>query len=284
MTNLLEFKQVGFSYEGPVIVRALEDLSFQIKEGEFVGLVGRNGSGKTTLLQLTMSLLKPKQGEILLMGESTEKQSPAGISQTIGYVFQHPERQMFLDTVLAEVTYGPRQQGASKEEALRRGEEALERVGISHLAGEYPKALSRGEVQRVAVAIALALSPKLLILDEPTSGQDGASTNDLRDLLRKINAQGTAILLVTHDMELLAESAIRTIVMAKGSKVFDGPTTELFADPNCLEWGLELPVWLDIARQLPTVPSFPANQPDELVHLILKSYQGGDSDETGSSH
>ena len=288
----------------------LEDASFRLLKGEHVGLIGANGEGKSTFLNIITGQLQPDQGKVTWSNRVT-----------VGYLDQHAVLQKgssirdVLRTAFDEmykleaemIGIYDKMGEATPEELDKMMEEVGEIQDILDHNSFYTidakidevanglglgavgldkdvTDLSGGQRTKVLLTKLLLQNPTILILDEPTSGQDGASTNDLRDLLRKINAQGTAILLVTHDMELLAESAIRTIVMAKGSKVFDGPTTELFADPNCLEWGLELPVWLDIARQLPTVPSFPANQPDELVHLILKSYQGGDSDETGSSH
>lgn len=279
--NLLAFENVSFSYPGGV--QALREVSFEIKKGEFVALIGRNGSGKTTILQNTMNLLEPSEGVVRVHGASIQGKGSARVAQTVGYVFQHPERQMFLPTVLEEVAYGPRRQGWSKEEANTRALEALERVKISHLAEEYPKALSKGEVQRVAIAIVLALEPELIILDEPTSGQDGAATQGLRKLLHQLHEEGTSILLVTHDMELLAESAPRSIVMAKGQKVFDGSTNELFQNPSCQEWGLELPVWVNIAQNIEGLPPIKADDPRSLIREIMSLKEGGKSNETSTA-
>lgn len=280
MNHIVTFDQVNFSYPGGI--QALKEVSFTIQKGDFVALVGRNGSGKTTILQNIMNLQEPDKGEILIGTESARGKGPAWVAQTVGYVFQHPERQMFLPTVLEEVAYGPRQQGLSKEEAQEKARKSLERVKISHLMEEYPKALSRGEIQRVAIAIVLALEPELIILDEPTSGQDGAATEGLRKLLKELHEGGTSILLVTHDMELLAESAPRSIVMARGEKVFDGMTQELFEHPDCQKWGLELPVWLDIARNIPELPQILAAHPEELIQELTLRKKGGKVDETSA--
>ena len=271
--SLLAFENVSFSYHGGV--QALQNISFEIEKGEFVALIGRNGSGKTTILQNIMNLLEPSQGKVLLHGESIRGKGSAQVAQTVGYVFQHPERQMFLPTVLKEVAYGPLRQGLSKDEAEKKALMALERVKIGHLAEEYPKALSKGEIQRVAIAIVLALDPELIILDEPTSGQDGAATQGLRKLLKQLHEEGTSILLVTHDMELLAESAPRSVVMAKGKKVFDGSTNELFQSCDCQEWGLEMPVWLDIARHIEGFPQIDANDPGGLIREVIALKEGG---------
>lgn len=282
MSQIVTFNQVSFSYPGGI--QALKEVSFTIEKGEFVALVGRNGSGKTTILQNVMNLQEPEKGEILIGKESNRGKGPAWVAQTVGYVFQHPERQMFLPTVLEEVAYGPRQQGFSKVEAEEKARKALERVKITHLMEEYPKALSRGEIQRVAIAIVLALDPELIILDEPTSGQDGAATKSLRKLLEELHEGGTSILLVTHDMELLAESAPRSIVMAQGKKVFDGTTQGLFEHPDCQKWGLELPVWLDIARYIPELPEIPVAQPEVLIQELITRKKEGKGNETGTTY
>jgi len=271
--NLLAFENVSFTYPGGV--QALQEVSFSIEKGEFVALIGRNGSGKTTILQNVMNLQEPTAGTVKIRGESIRSKGPARVAETVGYVFQHPDRQMFLPTVLEEVAYGPRQQGLSKEKAFEKAREALEKVEISHLAAEYPKALSRGEIQRVAIAIVLALDPELVILDEPTSGQDGAATGELLKLLKQLHQAGTSILLVTHDMELLAESAPRSIVMAGGRKVFDGMTKELFENPSCKEWGLDLPVWLEIAREVEGLENVVAEEPGSLIQAILAHQERG---------
>lgn len=282
MSQIVTFNQVSFSYPGGI--QALKEVSFAIAKGEFVALVGRNGSGKTTILQNIMNLQEPEKGEILIGKESNRGKGPAWVAQTVGYVFQHPERQMFLPTVLEEVAYGPRQQGFSKDAAEKKAREALERVKISHLIEEYPKALSRGEIQRVAIAIVLALEPELIILDEPTSGQDGAATQGLRKLLEELHQGGASILLVTHDMELLAESAPRSIVMACGEKLFDGKTQELFQHSDCQKWGLELPVWLDIARHISDLPEIPADHPEKLIQELIIRKKEGKANEIGTAH
>lgn len=280
MRPIVTFNQVNFSYSSGI--QALKNVTFTIQKGDFVALVGRNGSGKTTILQNIMNLQEPDQGEIFIGKEPSRGKGPAWVAQTVGYVFQHPERQMFLPTVLEEVAYGPRQQGLSKDEAEEKARKALERVKITHLMEEYPKALSRGEVQRVAIAIVLALEPELIILDEPTSGQDGAATESLRKLLKELHESGTSILLVTHDMELLAESAPRSIVMTLGEKVFDGTTQELFDHPDCQKWGLGLPVWLDIAQYIPELPQISASHPEELIEELAVRKKGGKADEISS--
>lgn len=246
---MLELQNISFSYkaQSPVI----HNVSLTVNSGDFLAIVGRNGSGKTTLTRLMMTLKKPTKGTILYQGDNVEKYTPAKMAHHIGYVFQNPDRQIFHDTVTEEVSYGPKQLGYTPEQIESFVAEALTLTGLSHLAAAYPLTLSKGQKQRVTIASALAMQPKILILDEPTSGQDSREREQLLRLLLKLNQQGTTILLVTHDMEFLSACAKRAIVMAKGHKVFDGSASELFQDTHQLsDWGLIEPTALKISRQL----------------------------------
>lgn len=246
---MLELRNVNFAYKNQSHV--IHDLSLSVSPGDFLAIVGRNGSGKTTLTRLIMSLIKPISGDILFQGNIIPNCTPAKMAHHIGYVFQNPDRQIFHDTVIEEASYGPKQLGYTPEQTTTVVNEALAVTGLSHLASAYPLSLSKGEKQRLTIASALSMQPKMLILDEPTSGQDARQRNQLLQLLLKLNQQGTTILLVTHDMDLLSACAQRAIVMAKGHKAFDGTITELFQDTLQLNnWGLIEPAALKISRQL----------------------------------
>lgn len=246
---MLELQNISFSYKAQTPV--IHNVSLTVNSGDFLAIVGRNGSGKTTLTRLMMTLKKPTKGTILYQGNNVEKYTPAKMAHHIGYVFQNPDRQIFHDTVTEEVSYGPKQLGYTSEQIESFVKEALTLTGLSHLSAAYPLTLSKGQKQRVTIASALAMQPKILILDEPTSGQDAREREQLLELLLKLNQQGTTILLVTHDMEFLSSCAKRAIVMAKGHKVFDGSTSELFQDTHQLsDWGLIEPTALKISRQL----------------------------------
>lgn len=246
---MLELRKINFAYKNNPHV--IHDLSLTVNAGDFLAIVGRNGSGKTTLTRLIMSLLKPTTGEIFFQGNIIPNCTPAKMAHHIGYVFQNPDRQIFHDTVVEEASYGPKQLGYTLEQTSSFVTEALAVTGLSELAGAYPLSLSKGQKQRLTIASALAMQPKMLILDEPTSGQDARQRNQLLELLIKLNKQGTTILLVTHDMDLLSACARRAIVMSKGHKAFDGPVTELFQDTLQLKnWGLIEPAALKISREL----------------------------------
>ncbi len=272
---MLELKNVYFSYkaQSPVI----HDVSLTVNSGEFLAIVGRNGSGKTTLTRLMMTLKKPTQGDIFFQGNSLKNTTPAKMAHHIGYVFQNPDRQIFHDTVMEEVAYGPKQIGCTSEQIQTYVKEALDVTGLSQLAASYPLTLSRGQKQRLAIASALAMRPKILILDEPTSGQDARERAQLLQLLLKLHQQGTTILLVTHDMEFLSACAQRAIVMAKGHKVFDGTVEELFHDTRQLtDWGLTEPTALKISRQL--APFLVSQTPSmaQLAHTIVNLLRGNE--------
>lgn len=266
---MLELKNVCFSYKShsPVI----KNISFAINHGEFLAVIGRNGSGKTTLTRLLMALKKPSAGEILLDGQSTAKYNPADMARTIGYVFQNPDHQIFRDTVAAEVSYGPEQLGFSPQRITELVSHSLEVTGLTKLAGVYPPSLSRSQKQLLAIASALAIKPRLLILDEPTSGQDCRTRAKLMQLLTILNKQGLAILLVTHDMELLAAYVKRVIVMDHGNKVFDGSVTELFANPQDFKnWGLSRPSIINISYALTDYGIFPTPSISEISTKLIQ--------------
>jgi len=246
---VLNLENICFKYSNQTV--AAQDISLTIAAGEFVAIAGRNGSGKTTLTKLIMSLLKPTSGSITFRGENTKKFSPADMARYVGYVFQNPDRQIFRDTVALEVAYGPEQLGFSPAKLTLAVEKALQVTGLEAVAGAYPRALSKGQKQKVAIASALAMEPEILILDEPTSGQDSQSGSGLMELLAGLNAGGCTVLLVTHNMELLAKYASRTIIMDQGTKAYDGSTRELFSQARDIaKWGLREPATTAISRAL----------------------------------
>lgn len=247
---MLQVTDLSFGYiPGQDVFR---DVSFSVEAGEFIALGGRNGCGKTTLTRLLVGLEKPRQGRILYKNQDITQMPPAQRGQFIGYVFQQPDRQMFRNRVFDEVAFGPQSLGHSPEQVEQEVLTALEVTGISHLQDEYPPALRRGEKQKVAIASALAMQSHILILDEPTSGQDGTETKALMDLLQKLNQEGLTILLITHDMDIMAAYCDRCIVIGQGTKAFDGTTEELFTETRDLaQWGLAKPACVALAEAVP---------------------------------
>jgi energy-coupling factor transport system ATP-binding protein len=279
---VLEIMEVSFSYPGQL--PALKNVSLSIAAGEFIGLAGRNGSGKTTLTRLMVGLTKPAAGQVMLDGKPAKDCGPAVMARSIGYVFQNPDRQIFRDTVATEVAYGPEQMDWSETERQAAVANALLMTGLTEFADAYPRGLARSFRQKVAIASALALKPRLLILDEPTSGQDEEEKNQLMKLLGELNRQGIGVILVTHDMELLLEHTRRTIVLHHGEKVYDGPTIELFADParDVGIWGLRVPDAAAIAGKLTEIRAT-VRSVEELADCIQQLRGGKTHEEPGAS-
>ena len=198
---MLELNQITFGYNRDHHV--LHAVSLSIQAGEFIAVVGRNGSGKTTVTRLMMALKKPVAGSVRLDGGDMAKATPADMARHIGYVFQNPDRQMFRDTVEREISFGPEQLGFAPTDLRQAVDRALNLTGIAHLAEAYPMTLSKGQKQRVAIASALAMSPRLLILDEPTSSLDEQETQRLFAIIRKLQKQGMGIIFISHFFTIL---------------------------------------------------------------------------------
>ncbi|WOP18268.1 ABC transporter ATP-binding protein [Raineyella sp. LH-20] len=231
--------------------RALDGVDLTIGPGEYVALVGRNGAGKSTLTKHLNRLLEPSAGSVRLGGVDVAGLEPWELARQVGYVFQNPDHQIFNRTVVDEVGYGLRMAGLDAGEIGRRVADTLELCGLSELADQHPLSLGRGVRQRVAVASVLALRPAVLVVDEPTTGQDWVGVRAVMDLVDRLNADGTTILMVTHDMELVGDHAHRVIVLADGRTVADGPTAEVMARPDVLAAaGVSVPQTAALCRRL----------------------------------
>jgi energy-coupling factor transporter ATP-binding protein EcfA2 len=229
---ILEVEAACFSYpDGP---RVLDHISLTIAAGEFIAIVGQNGSGKTTLAKMSVGLLAPDSGKVLLEGRDRTTLRPAETAHEIGYVFQNPDHQIFADTVEAEVKFGPRNFGLDDREIESRCAEVLDAVGLENERATDPFLLGKGQRQRLAVASVLALRPRLLILDEPTTGLDYREQRKMMKLVSDLNAGGVAIVMITHTPWLVAEYARRVILMRAGRKLFDGPVREFFIEDELL--------------------------------------------------
>lgn len=229
---LLEARDLHFAYDSQRT--ALSEVSLTLRAGELVALIGQNGSGKTTLAKLLNGLLKPRQGTVLLRGRELRRLALNEVAREVGYVFQNPDHQIFAASVYDELAFGPRNLGCSESEAAERVREALDAVGLIGQEGEDPFLLGKGQRQRLAVASLLAMRPKLLILDEPTTGLDQVEQVRMMDLVRRLHRRGMAVLIITHSPWVVAEYAERGILMRGGRVRFDGPLRELFAQEDLL--------------------------------------------------
>lgn len=235
---------------------ALDNVSFEIKDGEFVGLIGHTGSGKSTLIQHLNGLLKPTSGAIYIddfcitdKGIDMKK-----IRQMVGLVFQYPEHQLFEETVYKDVSYGPRNLGLSEDEIEARVKKALGVVGIDYetYKDKSPFDLSGGQKRRIAIAGVIAMQPKVLILDEPTAGLDPKGREEILNNIKKLHKEyNMTIILVSHSMDDVAELADRLIVMNKGKNILQGTPKEVFQNIETLESiGLAVPQVMYLVREL----------------------------------
>ncbi len=229
---LLRVEHLSFAY--PFGPRVLDDVRLEIAPGEFIAIIGQNGSGKTTLAKHLVGLLVPGDGKITIGGRDRAALHPAETAQEVGYVFQNPDHQIFAATVTDEVAFGPRNFGLDDAEIARRSEEVLTAVNLTAERERDPFLLSKGERQRLAVASVLALRPRLLILDEPTTGLDYREQRRMMGLIDDLNRSGIAIVMITHTPWLVAEYARRVVLMRKGRVMFDGGVRQFFAQDELL--------------------------------------------------
>ncbi|NLP85034.1 ABC transporter ATP-binding protein [Microbacterium sp. CFH 90308] len=220
----------------------LHGIDLDIGRGEFVAIVGANGAGKTSLIQAMAGVVPPPRGAVTVDGIDVGRADARTLSSRIGFVFQNPEHQFIAHTVFDEIAHGLRLQHLPEDEVRTRAEALLDRFGLAGRAESHPFLLSGGQKRRLSVGTALVAGAPVLVLDEPTFGQDRARADELLGLLSELNDDGTTIIVVTHDMQLVTEYADRTVVMADGRVLVSGPTPEVFADAALIERaGLRLP-------------------------------------------
>lgn len=239
---------------GPAIIRArgltvrrrrteiLHGIDLDLAEGSLTAIVGANGAGKTTLIQALAGVVPPPKGQVSVDGMDPGSASPRDLASRIGFVFQNPEHQFIAHTVFDELAHGLRLRRVPDTEITARVEEMLARFGLEHKAGVHPFLLSGGEKRRLSVGTALITRPRVLALDEPTFGQDRARASELLTLLQSLRAEGTTIVIVTHDLQLVAEHTTHTVVLRDGRVHAAGPTSTLFRDEQVFaDAGLRLP-------------------------------------------
>lgn len=233
-TPVLEAREASYGYAGAP-ADALDRATVAVAPGEFVALVGANGAGKTTLGLLLAGALRPAPGQVALEGRDLRTVREREVHARIAYVFQAPERQFIARTVRGEIEVGLRARGAAPVDAARRAADALERAGLAPLAAASPHALSGGQKRRLSVATALVTDPEVLILDEPTFGQDRRHADALLAELDLLHRSGRTVIVITHDLALVADHASRAIALVGGRVVFDGTPAGLFADDALLD-------------------------------------------------
>ncbi len=223
----LDVRNVWVTYDGLEVLRGV---SLAARAGEFVALMGRNGSGKTTLLRSIVGLVRPQRGQVHVNGQDVRDQPTADICRQVGYVPQNPGALLFADAVRGELVITLRNHGLDEASAPVEPGELLETLGLQDVAAQYPRDLSTGQRQRTALAAVLVTRPPVLLLDEPTRGLDYAAKAGLAETLKRWQAQGAAIVMVTHDVELVATCADRVALMAEGEIVVDGPVRQVLSE------------------------------------------------------
>ncbi len=281
---ILEIKNLTHTYGigTPFQRSAVEDVSFSIEEGEFLGVIGHTGSGKSTLIQHLNGLLRPTSGQILLEGKDiwAEPKKIRAVRFQVGLVFQYPEYQLFEETVYKDIAYGPSNQGKTGDALNRSVREAARLVGVrDDQLEKSPFELSGGQKRRVALAGVLAMEPKVLVLDEPTAGLDPAGRENLMANIREYHRlKGATIVLVSHSMDEIARNADRILVMKSARILMSGTPSEVFArGEELLSAGLNVPQVTRIAMALREkgVPVDPAVYTTEELEAQLQALRGG---------
>lgn len=237
---MLRVERVSFSYEKGCPV--LEDLRFQIAPGERVGLIGANGAGKSTLMKLFLGLLPCQEGEIYARGVLVSRENLARVRRTLGFVLQDSDNQMFMPTVYEDMMFAPLNYGLGREEAERRVDAVLERLGLTELKHRYNHKISQGEKRMASIATILAMEPEILLMDEPTTALDPYNR---RKVIQTIGGLPQTILIASHDLDMILDTCGRVILLSQGRIAADGPAEVILRDRVLLEKNrMELPLCL----------------------------------------
>lgn len=244
---MIEFENVSASYDGELPI--LRDVSFRIPDGDFVAFVGTNGAGKSTTMRLVNGLLKPSSGQVLIDGVPTTQLRTSQLAAKVGFLFQNPDRQICCSTVREELLFGFRAQGRADAEAEAKVDAMIERFGFDGDA--EPFLLNRGTRQLLALASIIVMEPPVVVLDEPTTGLDFRECAKVMDVIAELNAHGTTVIMVCHDMEVVADYARRVIAMTAGQVVADGETFAVLRNRDVLaRTHLLPPQVVDVALRL----------------------------------
>jgi energy-coupling factor transporter ATP-binding protein EcfA2 len=234
LTSQIEVKDLIFKYPSSK-KNILNKVNLSINRGDFIAIIGQNGAGKTTLTKHLNGLHLPVEGQVLINGKDTRKMKTNEIIQLVGYCYQNPDHQLFCRTVFDEVAYGPKNLGFPSDKLKDSVKEALEVTNLTNQKDEYPFTLGRGERQRLAIASVISMGSPILIVDEPTTGLDTKGMEHIMNFLTKWNEKGHTVLVVTHDIELVAKYVPHTIVMANGQIIANDDTRTVLNQKDLLE-------------------------------------------------
>ena len=262
---MIEFKNVSASYDGELPI--LRDVGFRIPDGDFVAFVGTNGAGKSTTMRLVNGLLKPSSGQVLIDGVPTTQLRTSQLAAKVGFLFQNPDRQICCSTVREELLFGLRAQGRADAEAQAKVDAMIERFGFDGDA--EPFLLNRGTRQLLALASIIVMEPPVVVLDEPTTGLDFRECAKVMDVIAELNARGTTVVMVCHDMEVVADYAKRVIAMTAGQVVADGETFAVLRDRDVLaRTHLLPPQMVDVSLRLAEDGAVVASSPVALADTL----------------
>ena len=277
---MIQFKNVVSSYDG--VTPILKDVSFTIDDGDFVAFVGTNGAGKSTTMRLCNGLLKPDSGEVLIDGMPTTRLRTSELARRVGFLFQNPDRQICCGTVKEELLFGFTAQGGVTPEAEERVDAIIREFGFDPEAEPY--LLNRGTRQLLALASIIVLETPVIILDEPTTGLDYRECMKVMEVIERLHKQGTTVIMVCHDMEIVADFADRVIVMTGGKVIDQGSTFQIMRNPETMRAADLIPaqitdISMRLAEQLPSLAPdalADANTVDEMVTALeAASRKGG---------
>ena len=230
---MISVENVSFHYtEGGEV---LHDVSLKIENGEFVAIMGENGAGKTTLVKMFNGLLKPTAGKVLVDRVNTTQKSVAQLSRDVGLIFQNPDHQLFAETVSEELSFSLRNFGFGSDVIERRVASLTHALDLDRYLSSSPFVLSGGERKRVALAAVLVWDPKHVVMDEPTIGQDYLQKDRLRQFIVQLVSQGKTVVIVTHDVEFVAECKPRVVLLSRGKVIGDGPAASILTDSSLVE-------------------------------------------------
>lgn len=266
--TVIEVREVHFSY--PTKPDVLCGVTFDVRRGELLAIVGQNGSGKSTVAAQLNGLLRPSRGEVLVDGRPTTRYKFAELAKRVAYIFQVPEKQFIRTTVTDEMSHGLKALRLPEEEIAERVERFLADVNLTERADASPYVLSHGQKRRLSVACMVIADPEVVVLDEPTFGQDHRQAQRLMQLLRGLASRGAAVAFITHDMRLVAEHADRCVALTGGRTIFDGTPMELFSSPDVLRRArLKTPPIFDASRELFGEPILDADDAGARIKELL---------------
>ena len=271
---MIEFRDVHASYDGSAPI--LKGVSFTIRDGEFVAFVGTNGAGKSTTMRLMNGLLKPDAGQVLIDGVPTSDLRTSELARRVGFLFQNPDSQICCNTVREELLFGFKALGLDGPDADSRVDAIVEEFAFDP--DDDPFLLNRGARQLLALASIVVLAPPVVVLDEPTTGLDYRECVKVMDIIRRIHERGTTVVMVCHDMEVVADYAARCIVMSGGEVVDDAPTFDMLRNRETLERASLVPpqiveLSLELGREMPHLADGPvgrANTLDEMAAAVME--------------